>query len=89
MIRRRFLWHGSDNERKGNCMVKWPKHLGGLGILDLQRFNTALRLRWQWQQWAQRHKPWTEMHILVTEKESDLFRACTSISLSDGLRAKF
>jgi hypothetical protein len=54
-IRRHFLWQGSDETRRGHCLVNWkrvqrPKKLGGLGILDLSRFNTALRLRWKWYQ---------------------------------------
>jgi hypothetical protein len=48
-IRHRFLWHGSNNARKGNDLVHWkkvtrPKHIVGLGVLDLKRFNKALRL---------------------------------------------
>jgi hypothetical protein len=52
-IWRNFLWKGCDDPRKGNCPVSWAracraKHLGGLGIKDLARFNRALRLRWPW-----------------------------------------
>jgi hypothetical protein len=54
-IRRHFLWQGSDETWRGHCLVNWkrvqrPQKLGGLGILDLSRFNTALRLRWKWYQ---------------------------------------
>jgi hypothetical protein len=52
-IRRRFLWHGADSAWSGHCLVHWkrvtqPKRIGGLGILDLARFNKALRLHWPW-----------------------------------------
>jgi hypothetical protein len=48
-IRCRFLRHGTDNVRRGHGVVHWkrvtrPKQLGHLDILDLERFNTALRL---------------------------------------------
>jgi hypothetical protein len=57
-IRRSFLWKGDgpENSSGGHCLIKWqvtarPKSLGGLGILDLERFARALRLRWMWYNW--------------------------------------
>lgn len=49
-IRRGFLWKGSDDAKGGHCLVRWakvkrPKTLGGLGVLDLNMFIHALRLR--------------------------------------------
>jgi hypothetical protein len=54
-IQRNFLWQGSENARGGHCLVnwkhvQWPKKLGGLGVLELDHFNKALRLRWPWLQ---------------------------------------
>lgn len=54
-IRRSFLWRGEtpDKVYGGHSLVNWPttchpKIKGGLGILDLERFSRALRLRWLW-----------------------------------------
>jgi hypothetical protein len=67
-IRRNFLWHGSDDARRGHCLVNWkivqrPKKLDDLGVLDLQNFNRALRLCWQWYKWRDPSKPWLEMKL--------------------------
>ena len=50
-IHRSFLWRGRKEANGGHCLIAWPKvsrpkELGGLGILDLQRFSWALRVRW-------------------------------------------
>lgn len=77
-----------------HCFVNWrrvqrPKQLGGLGIADLVTFNRALCLRWQWLQWKDNDKPWSELQLYHTPTEIELFRTCTSISLDDGRRALF
>ena len=50
-VRRRFLWAGDAEITGGKCKVGWtlvtrPVQFGVLGILDLERFSRALRLRW-------------------------------------------
>jgi hypothetical protein len=54
-IRRRFLWAGDKALTGGKCKVNWtkttlPRDLGGLGLLNLEKFARALRLKWLWQE---------------------------------------
>jgi hypothetical protein len=49
-IRRRFLWVGDKELSGGKCKVAWvrvctPTDYGGLGIVEVERFSRALRLR--------------------------------------------
>jgi hypothetical protein len=74
-IRRNFLWYGYEEPKGGHCLVSWkrvqrPKKLGGLGILELSKFNMALRLQWQWFKWKSHSKPWASMTISHTSMES-------------------
>ena len=62
-IRKRFLWAAGEELTGGKCKVNWtkscmPKELGGLGILNLEKFARALRLRWLWHSWVSPDKPW-------------------------------
>lgn len=52
-------------------------------------FNRALRLWWQWLQWKDTTKPWSELQLHHSPTETALFRACTTISLGNGQRAMF
>jgi hypothetical protein len=52
-IRRGFLWKGTKEVQGASCLVQWakvkrPKLIGGLGVIDLEKFSRALRLRWLW-----------------------------------------
>ena len=75
-------------------MVKWskvmkPKNFGGLGILDLDLFSRALRLRWLWYEWVSPEKPWVGTALPVNAVDRQLFRASTSVTLGDGAKASF
>jgi len=62
-IRKRFLWAGDQELTGGKCKVNWirsclPKKFGGLGVLNLDSFSRALRLRWLWHEWVSPEKAW-------------------------------
>ncbi|WVZ88443.1 hypothetical protein U9M48_034964 [Paspalum notatum var. saurae] len=93
-IRRSFLWRGSDIAHGGHCLVKWtkaarPKILGGLGILDLERFSRALRLRWLWFQWTDPLRPWVGTTPPCDSTDAALFKASTEVTIGIGRLASF
>ncbi|WVZ64871.1 hypothetical protein U9M48_014329 [Paspalum notatum var. saurae] len=93
-LRKRFLWAGQENLTGGKCKVNWPSvarplDLGGLGVLDLDRFARALRLRWLWQHWDAPNAPWAGMEIPCNDTDRLLFAAATEIIIGDGARTSF
>jgi hypothetical protein len=93
-IRKKFLWAGGENISGGKCKVNWkrvcrPKDLGGLGVLDLQRFASALRLRWLWNEWVAPDKPWVGTVLPCNQLDKDLFAAATTITVGDGKLCAF
>jgi hypothetical protein len=95
-LRRNFLWKGEEPDKVsgGHCLVNWPtvctpKKLGGLGILDLERFVKDLRLRWLWFKWKQADRPWTGLDIPCNKTDRDLFDASTVVTVGKGDKASF
>ena len=93
-LRKKFLWAGDDVLTGGKCKVNWqtvnrPLNLGGAGVLDLEKFARALRLRWLWQEWATPDKPWVGMGTLCNETDKLLFAASTTLVIGDGTKISF
>lgn len=95
-LRRAFLWKGDDPDNVGSrsCLLNWngvckPKDLGGLGILNLEKFARALRLRWLWFEWKDVSKPWVNMGTPCDDIDKALFQASTIIHIRNGQKAKF
>ena len=61
-----------------------PTAAGGLGILDLERFGRALRLRWLWFSWTNPEKPWSTSELPVDNTDRALFAAATRVRVNNG-----
>lgn len=94
-ICRSWLWNGDNlSNNGGKRRVAWnlicrPKHLGGLGVLDLTKFGRALRLRWLWMAWQRPPWPWAGTPLPCSNEERQLSAMATEITIGDGKRANF
>jgi hypothetical protein len=75
-VRRGFLWAGAEQASGGQCLVKWklvkrPKSVGGLGVLDFEVFSRALRQRWLWFQFTDPDRPWGELRYPETRSTNN------------------
>ena len=64
-IQRNFLW-GWGSEVRKIAWVKWEiicktKEVGGLGIRDIQNFNTALLVKWKWRLGTEDNGLWKQV----------------------------
>ena len=89
-----FLWAGDSELTSGKCkvawtLVAWPTEFGGLGILDLERFSRALRLRWLWFNWTNPERPWNGTELPVGSVDISLFNAATTVTVHNGRKASF
>lgn len=62
-IRRDFLWGTGSNGRKGIPLVRWetvitPKRIGGMGVMNLEKQNISLLLRWWWRLYIPQESLW-------------------------------
>ena len=88
------MWKGTAEANGAQCLVAWdkikrPKLAGGLGVLDLEKFSRALRLRWLWFKWTDPDRPWVGYDIPCNETDKQLFRCSTVVTLGDGRTASF
>ena len=93
-LQRAFLWGGTDKVSGGKCKIRWekvcmPKDMGGLGILDMEKFARALRLRWPWLVWKDAERAWVDFGHPCDEEDMSSFYECTSITVGNGQRASF
>jgi hypothetical protein len=61
-----------------------PKKVGGLGILRVDKFGRALRLRWSWFEWRDLGKLWVGMDTPCDEVDMDLFYVSTTMTIGNG-----
>lgn len=93
-IRRCFLWDWDKALLGGKCNINrtktsLPKEFGGLGILNMDRFATALSLRWLGTNGRLRIRPGWARRGPCTENDRLLFAACTTITLENGQKTPF
>ncbi|CAD6343674.1 unnamed protein product [Miscanthus lutarioriparius] len=93
-LRRRFLWAGDKELTGENCKIAWtkvcmPTPNGGAGIIELERFSRALRLRWLWFYWDERGRSWRGLELPVDKQDIALFNAATSVTIGNGEKAIF
>lgn len=91
---RGFVWKGEEDVNGGHCLLPWsrvcrPTQVGGLGILNLRLFGTALRCRWPWLQWTPEQCPWSLIPLADDQYALELFKDGAFVRLGDGRRAKF
>jgi hypothetical protein len=91
---RSFFWAGNESATDGKCKVNWtavcrPTYLGGLGILNMDKFARALRLRWPWLAWTSPEKPWVGMEDPCNKEDLELFASLTKVNIGDGNKASF
>ena len=91
---RAWFWCAEEKCNGGQCRVRWdlvfrPKHLGGLGLLDMERFTRALRMRWIWLRWTGAMIPIIGTYGPYDDEDFALFASATRVTIGDGKTALF
>jgi hypothetical protein len=58
--------------------------MGGLGILDLEKFGRALRLWWPWYEWTEPERAWVGLGTPCNDEDMNLFYASINLTTGDG-----
>jgi hypothetical protein len=66
-----------------------PKEYVGLGILNVAKFSLALWMRWLWNEWKDKAKPWIGLENSCTTQDKQLFVTAIKVTNGDGKRASF
>jgi hypothetical protein len=66
-----------------------PKEYGGLGILNLTKFASALQMRWLCHEWNDEAKPWAGLGNHCTHQDKELFAAATRVTTGNGRKLFF
>jgi hypothetical protein len=93
-IRRAFLCVSSDEVTGGRCKVNWDlvcklKDYGGLGILNLNNFASALRMRWLLHEWKDETKHWVRLGNPCTTQDKEVFAVATIVTIGGGKKVFF
>jgi hypothetical protein len=93
-IAKTFLWSGSETVQAGKCLLAWdkvqrPLHLGGLGVLDMEKMGTALRLCWLWHQRTDPAKPWANLLCKEDGVTSSFFMSSIQCRVGNGATTHF
>ena len=88
------MWKQEEEITGASCKVNWatvctPTTHGGLGILDLERFSRALRLRWLWIAWTDPGRLCVGTAPPCCDQDLALFAAATTVTIGDGSTALF
>lgn len=91
---RAWFWCAADKCSGGQCRVRWdvvcrPKQLGGLDLLDLDKFARALRMRWLWIRWTASRIPIIGTHGPCDDEDFVVFASATTVTIGDGRTALF
>jgi hypothetical protein len=93
-LERDFVWAAKESTFGAKCKVNWetvclPKLYGGLGILHLEKFATALCLRCPWLEWKDNNKIWAGSRNPCNNRDMEIFYAATTIYLGNGRKTSF
>jgi hypothetical protein len=89
-----FFWAANKQASYGKCKVNWtavcrPTYLGGLGILNMDKFARALHLHWPWLAWTSLDRPWLGMENPCDKDDMKLFYALTRVNIGNSNKASF